>query len=509
MKHPAKRPAALALALLMLFLSMASCSESAVNEETTAAEQTPTVSAGPEAALTEETVEEDDGKTAYAPELPERDYGGFAFRIISRDDDMHSYPVHTRDLYAEEMNGDAINDSVYERNSLIEETYNVTIKLETHSETTNESTPNTLVQNSVMAGSDDYDLLTTHIINGGNSVLKNIFLNFNNIDYVDLSKPYWNQGALNAFTIGTKTYLALSDLCFSSNDNTHCMVYNKELAKNYNVGDIYEIVKNNEWTYDKFRTMCENVSNDTNGDGKMTEDDLYGYFIGGGSGLINWMFAADLHVMAKDENNLPYLDFFSEKTVDAYTWTYNLHHSDDSFYIASWVDKKVPIIFGGDHALFMTTQIGVIEDLRDMESDFGVLPYPKWSAEQETYYHYVDGHAAIMAVPKTVGDIERTGILLEALSYESYKSVLPLYFDVMVTKKNVRDEQSGEMLELIYNTRAFDLAYVYDNFTLSFAFQSQSEANNPDLASYYARQEKALNKTMERNIIGKITEFQD
>jgi hypothetical protein len=121
----------------------------------------------------------------------------------------------------------------------------------------------------------------------------------------------------------------------------------------------------------------------------------------------------------------------------------------------------------------------------------------------------VDGHAAIMAVPKTVGDIERTGILLEALSYESYKSVLPWYYEVLMTKKNVRDEQSGEMLELIYNTRAFDFAYVYDNFTLSFAFQYQSEANNPDLASYYARQEKAINKTMERNIIGKITEFQD
>ena len=89
------------------------------------------------------------------------------------------------------------------------------------------------------------------------------------------------------------------------------------------------------------------------------------------------------------------------------------------------------------------------------------------------------------------------------------QSVLPWYYDVLMTKKNVRDEQSGEMLELIYNTRAFDFAYVYDNFTLSFAFQYQSEANNPDLASYYARQEKAINKTMERNIIGKITEFQD
>ncbi|MBO4931687.1 MAG: hypothetical protein J6I42_05840 [Clostridia bacterium] len=510
MKHSAKRTTALALALLMLLSAFASCSESEVNTpETTAGEQTPTVSADPEAALTEEETVEDDGKAAYAPELPERKYEGYAFRIVSRDDDMHTYPVHTRDLYAEEMNGDAINDAVFERNSMIQETYDIVIKLETYSETTSETTSNTLVENSVMAGSDDYDLLTTHMIYGANSVLKNVFLNYNNMEYVDLTKPYWNQSAHPAFSVGDKTYLALSDLCFSSNDNTHCMVYNKELAKNYNVGDIYEIVKSNEWTYDKFRTMCENVSNDTNGDGQMTEEDVYGYFIGGTSGLINWMFAANLHVMAKDENNLPYLDFFSEKTVDVYTWMYDLYQSNDSYCISSWVDPQVPVVFSGDHALFMTTQIGVIEDLRDMESDFGVLPYPKWTAEQETYYHYVDGHAAIMAVPKTVNDIERTGILLEALAYESYKSVLPLYFDVMMTKKNVRDEQSGEMLELIYNTRAFDFAYVYDNFTLSFAFSNQATANNPDLASYYAKQEKAITKIMDRNIIGKITEFQD
>ena len=508
MKNTGKRTIAMILVLLMAASAMASCSESQVNEvETTAAEQQPTVT-GAEAETVAEAEETDDGKAAYAPELPERKYDGYEFRIVSSDDDMHTYPVHTRDLYAEAMNGEAINDAVYERNSLIEETYGVKIRLETYSETTNEYTPNTMVENAVMAGSDDYDLLTTHMLYGATSALKDVFLNFNTIDYLDFSKPYWNQRAYDAFSVGEKTYLALSDFCFSSNDNTHCMVYNKELAKDYNVGDIYETVKNNEWTYDKFRTMCENVSNDTNGDGQMTDADLYGYFIAGGSGLINWMFGADLHVMAKDADNIPYVDFFSEKMVDIYNWAYELYESDDTYYVSSWVVKEVPIIFSGNHALFMTTQIGVIEDLRNMEADFGVLPYPKYTAEQETYYHYVDGHAAIMAVPKTVTDIERTGILLEALSYESYKSVLPWYYDVMMTKKNVRDEQSGEMLELIYNTRAFDFAYVYDKQTLSFSFHLQIQNNNADLASYYAKNEKAVTKTLQRNV-EKILEFQN
>ena len=163
MKHSAKRTTALALALLMLLSAFASCSESEVNEETTAGEQTPTVSADPEAALTEEETVEDDGKAAYAPELPERDYDGFAFRIVSRDDDMHTYPVHTRDLYAEEMNGDAINDAVFERNSMIQETYDIVIKLETYSETTSETTSNTLVENSVMAEF----WLELHCLSGG------------------------------------------------------------------------------------------------------------------------------------------------------------------------------------------------------------------------------------------------------------------------------------------------------------------------------------------------------
>lgn len=500
MKNAAARTASRLLAMLLLLAMMASCSESEVNttETTAAGEQQPTVAEVSEETEAETT--EDDGKMAYAPEFPERNYDGYEFRIVSRDDDMHSYPVHTRDLYAEEMNGDAINDAVYERNSLVEETYGIRIKLETHSETTNEYTPNTMVENAVMAGSDDYDLLTTHMLNGATTALKNVFLNFNNIDYIDFEKPYWNQNAYDAFSVGDKTYLALSDLCFSSNDNTHCMVYNKELAENYNVGDIYEMVANNEWTFDKFRSLCENVSSDINGDGQMTDADLYGYFIAGGSGLINWMFGADLHVMAKDENNIPYLDFYSEKMVDIYNWAYELYSSDDTYYVSSWVVKEVPIIFSGDHALFMTTQIGVIEDLRNMEADFGVLPYPKYEASQENYAHYVDGHAAIMAVPKTVTDIERTGILLEALSFESYKSVLPWYYDVMMTKKNVRDEQSGLMLELIYNTRAFDFAYVYDKQTLSFSFHLQIQANNPDLASYYAKNEKVVTKVMEKNV---------
>lgn len=490
-----KRPLSAMLLLAALLMSCSNAGPSSTDETTPAAvsENTPAEAE----AQTEETT---DGRELYAPELPARNYDGYGFRIMSRDDSMHTYPVHTRDLYAEELNGEALNDAVFARNAKIMDTYGVKIVLFTENETVSETTPNNLVEASVMADSDEYDMLATHMIYGANSALKHVFLNYRDLELVDFSKPYWNASAYDAFSVGDNTFLALSDFCFSSNDNTHCMVFNKKLAEDFGVGDLYGMIHEGTWTYDNFAHIAEAVSVDANGDGKMTEDDVYGYFIGGGSGLINWMFAADLHVTAKDEANVPYLDFFSEKTVSAYEWTYNLAERDCTYYVSSWVSPDVPRIFGADHALFMTTQIGVIEDLREMEADFGVLPYPKWDENQESYGHYVDGHATIMAVPKTVRDLEREGIVLEAMSYESYLSCLPLYYDVLMTKKNVRDEQSGEMLELIYNTRAFDFAYVYDNFGLSFTFQYQVERKTPDLASYYQKNEKVSKKMIEKNI---------
>ncbi|MBE6726273.1 MAG: hypothetical protein E7576_13960 [Ruminococcaceae bacterium] len=491
-----KRTLCLMLAALLLLL--ASCSESKTNAEE---ETTPSaVSGGIPVEQTEETEETTDGREMYAPELPERNYDGYTFRIMSRDDSMHSYPVHTRDLIAEEQTGEALHDAVFARNAKIEDQLGIKITIFTENETVSETTPNNLVEASVMADSDEYDMLATHMIYGANSAVKHVFLNFRDLEYTDYSKPYWNPSAQKAFSVGDNNYLALSDFCFSSADNTHCMVFNKKLAEDFGVGDLYGMIREGTWTNDAFSTLAESVAVDANGDGKMGEDDVFGYFIGGTSGLINFLFAADLHVTAKDEDNIPYLDLMSERTVSVFEWAYKLAHSDCSYTVSSWVSQDVPRIFGADHALFMTTQVGVIEDLREMEADFGVLPYPKWDEQQQNYGHYVDGHATLMAIPKTCRDLEREGIFLEAISYESYLSCLPVYYDVLMTKKNVRDEQSGEMLELVYNSRVFDFAYVYDNFGMSFCFSNLITSNNEDIASYYKKNEKVANKMLEKNI---------
>lgn len=478
---------AITLTLLMLLSSiiMYSCANEPASDNSITTVQ------GSEAETTAPEID-------YSPDLPDADYEGAAFSMVSRDDSFHSYAAHTRDLYAEEITGDLMNDATYERNTRIAEKYNVVFKITTFNESTNEYAPNSAVEKAVQAGSDEYDLLLTHMINGATSAMKGFYLNWNSLPYIDSSKPYWCQGAVQGYSVGDKLLLSLSDMCVSSNDNTHCMLFNKQIHENFQLENIYDIVGANKWTFEKFRELIRGVSSDIDGDGKMTEADQFGYFIGGSSGQLNYLWAGGSQITSKDENNIPFLDMLSERTIAIYDFLYELRFSNDTYYYAQWHLQFPYEFFSADKALFMTTQIGVINNLRNMDTDFGIIPYPKFDEAQEEYGHYVDGHATLMAVPKTVSNTEKVGVVIEALSYDSYVNLVPIYYDTIITTKFTRDEESAVMLDIIYNSRVFDFAYVYDNWNLAFAFSNMLDAKNANFVSFYEKNEKAELKQIEK-----------
>ena len=118
------------LSLLMLLpaFTMSSCSESEVNTEDT----TPQASIEPEnsaSAETEETAEKtvtDMVKEKYVG----TDFDGYEYRVLAPANDEHAYSLvgtGINEVYAEEMNGELINDSIWQRNALTQDFLNITI----------------------------------------------------------------------------------------------------------------------------------------------------------------------------------------------------------------------------------------------------------------------------------------------------------------------------------------------------------------------------------------------
>lgn len=401
-----------------------------------------------------------DPKEKYNPNFAPVDMQGYVFIFGTRDNAgvYHGgVAAHTRDLYAEAENGELINDAVFRRNMTIEEKYNCKIEMEDFPED-DEARANKVVERCVKAGDKSFDLLMTHMHLGTNTAVMGCFYDIAKFPNIDLSKPYWNEGATEGYSINYRLYIGLSDLSFSTNENLYCMFFNKELTNNYNVENPYALVKNNKWTFDKFNEIIRMGYVDINGDGKQDEWDQYGYI---STAAVNFLWSGGSHVMAKDEYDIPYLDFLNQRTIDIYEKTYSIVNNEYTYSKeTNWHTGNTIGQFRNSGGVFYGNQLCRVNELRDTAFDFGIVPYPKYDEAQERYYSYVDGHASMMAIPLNLPNPEWTGLIIEELSYLSYKDVLPPYYDVVLNVKLVRDEESVKTLEILFDSKVFDPSYV-------------------------------------------------
>ena len=440
-----------------------------------------------------------DSKLQYDPKIEPVDMGGYVFKFGTRDDDApyHQYPVHTRDLYAEKETGDLINDATYKRNTYIEEKYNCKFAMDVFLEATGEAQANAIVEKSVKAGDKSYDLLMSHMMEAINTAVKGCFYDIAKFPYIDITKPYWNKGANEGCSIGNKLYVGLSDLSFSTNENLYCMFFNKNLMQNYGVEDPYKLVNENKWTFDKFGEISKVGAVDLNGDGKMDENDQYGYI---STAAVNFLWSGGSHMMKKDEFDIPVIDFMNERTLTIYDKTLAIVKNEYTYSKEKeWYTGKAIDMFQNGQGIFYGNQLCRVNDLRNTQFDFGIVPYPKLDSAQERYYSYVDGHASMMGIPLNLPKPEWTGMIIEELSYLSYKDILPVYYDVVLNVKLVRDEESVEMLKILFDSKVFDPAYVFagDFWTM---WNDNINSKKTDIVSVYEKKEASSLKTLQKKI---------
>ncbi len=132
-------------------------------------------------------------------------------------------------------------------------------------------------------------------------------------------------------------------------------------------------------------------------------------------------------------------------------------------------------------------------NLADFDHDYGVIPYPKYDESQKAYKTMVDGGHEAMAIAKNAVDIEFIGIMTEVLCAESYKSVVPAYYNVCLKQRYSSSPDDAEMIELCVDARVFDFGYVYDNWNgVSFYLQTLINEGNKDITSHFRKNENAV-----------------
>jgi len=159
--------------------------------------------------------------------------------------------------------------------------------------------------------------------------------------------------------------------------------------------------------------------------------------------------------------------------------------------------------FMNNRALFMWIRMRVVEVFRGMDANFGIMPMPKYDEAQENYRSLVNPYTGVLlGVPKTASSPERTSIILEALSAESKYTLQPAYYDIVLNRKFTRDEESSDMLDIIFSTQVYDIGGVYSFGGVFSDFNGLASKEDRNIASYYdkkiANMEKAIQKVVDQ-----------
>lgn len=405
-----------------------------------------------------------DGETSSAPVetsefVPANvKYGGVDFVIAENDvgDWMQS-------AFITEQNGEVLNDSIYERNRIVEELYDVNIKgykIDGYRSDQNLSQ----IKNSVLAGDKEFDIayipgqLTSKLFTEPDFLVP-----LSEIDTIDLSHSWWAQGSVEAMTFFGKTVSATGDMIVSTDGSATVTFFNKTLADQYKI-DVYDVVRQGKFTFDWVYQTGQLAQSDLNGDTKIdTADDRFGFIVES-LNLIHMISSAGEKLARTNQNGEPELTINSKVIDIAQRYVEVINDTDTVISVQDYRIKSggPASVFNPGRAFFWITNLQRMNAARSFEVDFGMVPFPKWE-ESDEYIAPMNGYwDSWLMVPATNDELDRTGNIVEALGYYSKELVTPAFIETSVTTKALRDDESAEMLQMVLPKMSFDAGLYFD-----------------------------------------------
>ncbi len=501
-----RRITCLLLALLMLSASagMYSCGDGGKNdEETKGQNETAPEASGGESESDEATAETDapltdkEKRQLISDDLPDTTFNGNEIRFCT-----YSDTDYTQEISVEDLNGEACNDSIYNRNLNVEKRFDVKIT------GIADSAPWSKAGDVAKAGTDDYHVIGFFDYLAYIPINAQALVNWCDVPHVNLEKPWHNQLSNNDSTINGKLFGITSDLAITSLTYTIAIFMNIPLAENYGftTESVYDTVKEGKWTIDYFTNAISTMYEDKDGNGKRDVTDTYGFGYVTMNPADVWLTAFDQKICTpNDQGGLDIL-FMSDKTVSILDKLLEMHINNpgfieyDSGVTGIYYEEKA---FKGRSLVFAPLRFNAaFAQLRDMEDPYTILPYPKWDENQERYLTKADDKYTLFGIPTSVyNDLDFVGTIYEALSAESYKTVFPEYYDTALKGKYSTDETTAEMVDIIFSGRLFDFSYQFGDSVFArvpYMIRDMLVSQKNTLASTYKAKEKALTKSLNK-----------
>ena len=488
-----KKITAIIFILALLVLSFSSCADN--NNESNINNNVPDSVQN----INDNDMEDIETKVDITTIIPKQDLGGFEIRFLTDIVwDWDFGPMHM--MFVEEEIGEPVNDAIYLRNAIVEDRLNVKI---TETVSMNNSV-NTMMRRIINAGTDEYDVAIGQSWNMGPLATERLFFNLNEIPGLQLDKPWWDQHSIRDYSIQEHLYFMTGDYNLINNDATWMLYFNKEMTQNLGLPMPYDLVREGKWTFDKQMEYQKAAAQKLDDDPEWTANDIWGQVTHTQhySGIL---VAGGEFLVTRDSRGLPVYGQITERFHSVYEkiieklqtpgYSMNIYLNIKGLP----ADKHATYNFLNNDALFCPEILAHTRRFRQMESDFGVLPHPKYNEAQQDYNSYVLGQVTVTCIPITNINLENTATVIDAMGMLSTHTIIPAYYEVSYMGKFFRDDESIDMINIIRNSRMYDIASAYGWANVTSSFE-EAAVNAQAITSVIERNEARVNTAIERTL---------
>ena len=389
-----------------------------------------------------------------------------------------------------------------------------------------------------------YDIGANYAYAGATTTIRNYLANLADTEifpYFDFTLPCWNQAIVSTTMVNDKLYYITGDLNLSTFDKSMVVFINKDLYTDRkdasDPDDLQDVALAGEWDYEDLYKWAS-VYEDT-GDGANTHDDIHGINASYSSIPVDAMpYAWDLDYLIEEaDGSHSYNVVGNTKIAEAVDMAKDLFHgvsdSDQTGAqgVANWNATGActlggysePVThFANDlsvftlHLLYCTADDNVM--MREMSSEFGLLPMPKFDEDQENYGTTSHDAYTLMTVIDHSGSsvtIKGNAIsaYLQLSSEESYTNVRGYYINEIVKQKyfgmSESLEKSQEIFDIIADNVEFTFISIYApqlNAILNSCWREVvTESNN--LGATTAEEAFLLDEAMYESSLAEVDEW--
>ena len=334
------------------------------------------------------------------------------------------------------------------------------------------------IHQDAMSYTGDYLFAMPCSIEAGMLSIEGLLHDLHKVPNIDLSREWWCQAFNDGVTVDGKCYFAIGDIGTVSKEATFFVAFNKKmaesngLAEKYGYSSLYEMVDKKAWTQDVMYEMAKSVYQDLNENNICDAGDVNG--IAGQDGAIYNMLTSAGEKIISVEDGYPKLTVYNERAINIIGDAQDYFQDPQSGFISAndyFDQSNVPVAdvivpeFKADRLLFFMDAIMNLNNIRDMESDFGVLPSPMYDSDQDGYVSQIgcwSTNCIVVPTFVTGEDLEFVGYVIEALSAVSNKKLNPVYYEQTLQYQISRDDDSMRMLDIIFDNRTCELAEIYN-----------------------------------------------